>query len=299
VTDPTNPLHRPSTRSPSLVLGFRLLLLFAALGAAVTAVALTVRDAGERDSGARYVCPMHPQVTADAPGECPICRMALEPARGETTPMARGPMASMSDEVEAVENVRKHNVIDFVRRRTLLPHMREMRGPAVVEDDGSIGVVFYKDQVDVIGVGEIGTFSLTRAPEVTIAVRRTADAPAPWDGSTSRILFRSETAKGGAPVRPGDVGWVELARKSRDVLAVPASAVLQSPEGPYVLAWTGVGYKFEKRPIEIGETFAKGGFTVVVSGLRANERVVSRATFFLDAERRLASRGPEGGWGAP
>ncbi len=27
---------------------------------------------------ARYFCPMHPQITADAPGECPICHMALE-----------------------------------------------------------------------------------------------------------------------------------------------------------------------------------------------------------------------------
>ncbi|HEY3592476.1 MAG TPA: hypothetical protein VGL13_01325, partial [Polyangiaceae bacterium] len=91
-----------------------------------------------------------------------------------------------------------------------------------------------------------------------------------------------------------DVGWVELSRKARDVLAVPASAVLQSPDGPYVLAWTGTGYQFEKRSIEIGETFTKYGFAVVLSGLRANERVVSKAAFFLDAERRLANRATEG-----
>jgi Cu+-exporting ATPase len=29
---------------------------------------------------ARYVCPMHPEVVQDRPGDCPICGMALEPA---------------------------------------------------------------------------------------------------------------------------------------------------------------------------------------------------------------------------
>ena len=27
----------------------------------------------------RYQCPMHPQITASDPGECPICHMDLEP----------------------------------------------------------------------------------------------------------------------------------------------------------------------------------------------------------------------------
>src|SRR5207248_3753603 len=30
-------------------------------------------------TGARYVCPMHPQIEQDHPGNCPICGMALEP----------------------------------------------------------------------------------------------------------------------------------------------------------------------------------------------------------------------------
>jgi Cu+-exporting ATPase len=29
--------------------------------------------------GARYTCPMHPEIVRDAPGDCPICGMALEP----------------------------------------------------------------------------------------------------------------------------------------------------------------------------------------------------------------------------
>jgi Cu+-exporting ATPase len=32
-----------------------------------------------RSHGTRYTCPMHPEIVRDAPGNCPICGMALEP----------------------------------------------------------------------------------------------------------------------------------------------------------------------------------------------------------------------------
>jgi hypothetical protein len=54
------------------------------------------------------------------------------------------------------------------------------------------------------------------------------------------------------------------------------------------------GHGFEKRPIEIGETFVKDGFAVVLSGLRVHDLVVSRASFFLDADRRLGMATKEG-----
>jgi hypothetical protein len=78
-----------------------------------------------------------------------------------------------------------------------------------------------------------------------------------------------------------------VAPRPRQVVGVAASAVLQSPEGPYVLAWSGHGYTFVKRPIEIGETFFKHGLAVVLSGLQPNDRVIARSTFFVDADRRL------------
>lgn len=44
-------------------------------------VAETVRDAnlGAEPAGSVFTCPMHPQIRRDAPGNCPICGMALEP----------------------------------------------------------------------------------------------------------------------------------------------------------------------------------------------------------------------------
>ncbi len=36
---------------------------------------------GPAAQAAAYVCPMHPQVTSNAPGNCSICGMALSPRR--------------------------------------------------------------------------------------------------------------------------------------------------------------------------------------------------------------------------
>ncbi len=49
--------------------------------------------AGPAAARARYFCPMHPQITADGPGECPICHMALEPLdrAGAAAPPAAPP----------------------------------------------------------------------------------------------------------------------------------------------------------------------------------------------------------------
>jgi hypothetical protein len=273
---------------------FRVVLLILAATAVVVGAAIAFRDRTGADAGARYACPMHPEVMAAEPGQCPICRMALEPI-GREAPSggAHGNMGDMT----AVENVRKHNIIEFVRMKSLLPDLREMRGAAWVEPDGMITAVFYNDQIDSLAADEPGSFSLADSPEITFPVRRTADSAIHWDASTSRIRFRLDTgrvAPNPAP-GPGRTGWLEVARKPREVMAVPASAVVQSPEGPYVLLSTASG-AFEKRPIAIGETFIKQGFAVVLSGLRANDRVVARATFFLDADRKLAERGGEKDW---
>lgn len=43
------------------------------------------RPATHEATAARYVCPMHPQITSDKPGSCSICGMNLVPVREATT----------------------------------------------------------------------------------------------------------------------------------------------------------------------------------------------------------------------
>jgi hypothetical protein len=251
---------------------------------------------------------MHAEVRSAAPGECPICRMALERV-GFVPGAAKAYLeAAGTVDLRAIDNVKKHNIVDFVRKHALLPVLRELRGPAWVEggrEDGqdgtagkTIAAIFYNDQIEAMAADESATFSLSEAPATTVEATRTADAPVPWDRSTSRLRFRAG-AKGAAHLAAGQVGWMEAAPRPRQVVAVAASAVQQSPEGPYVLAWSGQGYTFVKRPIEIGETFVKHGLAVVLSGLQPNDRVIARATFFVDADRRLGANAGEIALGAP
>jgi hypothetical protein len=274
-----------------VIVAVRALLLALAAAALAAAVAIGVRGRVETGAPVVYACPMHPEVRGRAPGECPICRMALERVGRPAAAFTRANAAETAD-LAAVENVRRHNIVDSVRRHSLLVPARELRGPASVGDDGVVTAVFYDDEIAALGADEVGTFTPTDTPQRSFGVERIAGAPERWDRSTSRIRFHlvQAAARAAAP-RAGQVGWLELEPRPRQVLTVPASAVLESPEGPYVLAWTGSGFTFEKRRIEIGETFLKQGMVVVLSGLHVNERVVGRATFFLEADRRAAAGG--------
>lgn len=265
----------------ALVIAFRLALLVAAAGA--VAAAVVIGTAGAGGGAPVFACPMHAEVRVRAPSSCPICGMALE--RVGAAPPTRGATAAVPD-TTAVENVRKHRIMDFVRKRALLASIRELRGPAWVEDDGAVVAVLYDDQIAALATDEAASFSPTGTPSVAVAVRRTGEPARRWDASTSSLRFRA-FAKGDSS-RAGDVGWLQVTPKPRDVLAVPSAALLADAEGSYVLVPDGAE-GFERRSIRIGETFAKQGFAVVLDGLREHERVAARATFFLDAERKLAA----------
>ncbi|PZR75052.1 MAG: copper-transporting ATPase, partial [Chthoniobacterales bacterium] len=53
------------------------------------------RATAPRSSAGKYVCPMHPEVQSDKPGDCPKCGMALERAMPQSrvqTPIYTCPM---------------------------------------------------------------------------------------------------------------------------------------------------------------------------------------------------------------
>jgi Cu(I)/Ag(I) efflux system membrane fusion protein len=69
--------------------GALVLVLLAGVGAGVGGALLVQRNAPHQDQAAApaaakptYVCPMHPTVTSDHPGDCPICGMKLVLATG-------------------------------------------------------------------------------------------------------------------------------------------------------------------------------------------------------------------------
>jgi hypothetical protein len=281
----------------SVVIG-RLLLLLVAAAAVASAFVLSRRhDRAVSRLGGHYVCPMHPDATSRTPGDCPICRMALEPvdtARpGAPSATAADPApGSVTDPASETglasstfpepTSLPSYKLVAAATRRIVA---REVHAPAWLEPGGIVVAVLYKDELAGLARGEHGLFFRAAAPTAGVDVRPTAEPPAEWDPATFRVRFRVDP---GAPgLDPGDVGWVKLAARRRELLVVPSAAIVNSPQGAYVLVASMDGQTFSKRYLETSRVFS--GFAVVLSGLREEERVVVGNTFFLDVERRLRS----------
>lgn len=275
------------------IVALRLLLLLLATGAGVVALWIARHDEGDVHAArGRYVCPMHLEVTADAPDECPICRMALEPRtvlpRGASSAAHPEPGAAddpnstrpTATQARQLANYARFSHIGMVRKHML---DEEIVAPAWLESDRAVVALIYRNEAEVLEAEERASFSVAGSPGTGFEVRLTADPPVSWDRSTSHVRFRLET--NASSLRPGASGWIRLAKKPRQMLVVPSSAVLESDEGPYVLTYSVADRKFAKRPVEIGKVFAS--FAAVVSGVRERETVVEMNTFFVDAERRL------------
>jgi hypothetical protein len=67
-------------KSVVLVLVTSIAIAAACASTPAPAAATTVTT-GDSDAGATYVCPMHPEVTSEAPGRCPKCGMKLVPKK--------------------------------------------------------------------------------------------------------------------------------------------------------------------------------------------------------------------------
>jgi hypothetical protein len=233
---------------------------------------------------------MHPDVRSGAPGECPICRMALEPLGGGTGDASHA----------AAVNASTFQAYDFVRHRGL---GQDVRAPAWVESDGAVAALLYRDVIASLSLEDRVVFSPSDAPDTNVWLHLTGEPPGAWDEATSRVRFRVDprcpelggsTTRcpelGGSTTRSPElggstVGWVRFSPKRREVQVVPYTAILQGASGPYVLVASGDGRALARRPVDLGTVL--GGMAVVLSGLRLHERVLTRGTFFVDAEMRL------------
>jgi hypothetical protein len=269
----------PSRSGGKAVLAARLGLLLGAVVALAGAIHLArahdrVAGSAEALSTERYACPMHPEVVSRLPGECPICRMALERVSG----IEKHPMTMAKD-----------GVVGVVKRQVVT---QTIRAPAWTTPDGTLNAVVYQDDLVGLGPGQQALFFSNATPGTSAAIRRTDARPVHWDDATVQVTFRFEHPTGST-----DRGWVEIAATPRSFLVVPTSAVLYSGTGAYVLAAGTTENTFTRRSVDVGRILDSGygaglvddryGAIVVRSGLEAGERIIIEDTFFMDAERRL------------
>ncbi|HJU92442.1 MAG TPA: SCO family protein [Pyrinomonadaceae bacterium] len=105
-----------------------------------------------KSSAARYVCPMHPDVTSSRPGKCPKCKMALRLTRTKTEKGA--PPETKSTESGAVSSPRLPDVM--------------------VQDQNGKSLNFYTDLVKgkVVAVNFVFTTCTAICPSLTATFRR-------------------------------------------------------------------------------------------------------------------------------
>ncbi len=271
---------RPS--STTAVLIGRLGLAAIAAAAAAASLVAWRNGAAPPPLGARapalYVCPMHPQVTAPVPGDCPICRMALVPSA--TARAAAGEPTTLT--LPADKRLRGWDAISHAKR---FQSSLEMRAPAAADGDGATGVALYHlDESQLIRAGEEGLFSPSSGPRADaplgLPVRVLPGPPQRWDDATVLVRF---AAAPGTRLAPNETGLLKLATRQRDDLVVAEEAVVDAPDGPYVLV-TADRRTFRKRPVEVGSRLY--GQAAIVRGVVRGEGVVARHTFVLDYERR-------------
>jgi len=152
----------------------------------------------------------------------------------------------------------------------------------------------YPHQLEAIHVGDAARFTTPALadrvfeakvdlvyPDVDLATR------------TTRVRFQVDNKD--LALRPGQFGTAELSGKAGVALAIPLDAVIDTGKSVYVFV-VEEGGRYTPRTIEVGEQVDEK--LVVRGGLHEGERVVSGATFMIDAESRLeaalsgASEGP-------
>lgn len=280
------------TRSTPLVVVLRIALAAVAAGAVVAAV--LVSRGGTAPAGRRYVCPMHSEVVSAHPGDCPICGMALEETDAAhhvampDDPATTGAQDIALTALRASEEARR--LLRFSvspARRNVLPG--EVFAPAIAEADGTITARLYRDELATLVADEHAEFIPAAAPEAPVELVRDAQDPA-IHATLADVKFRPEPhpagGSGAAAAPPaGQVGWVKLASKTRDMLVVRSSSVIHGPDGPYVLVFSAQKGNLTRRKVEFGKEWE--GMTAIVGGLRDKEFVVMGDTFSFDAERRL------------
>ena len=102
------------------------------------------------------------------------------------------------------------------------------------------------------------------------------------DSRTGRL--RIEVANPDGLLRSDMAATAEIANPLPPAIAVPDSAIIDSGKRQVVLVALGEG-RYEPRPVKLGARLP--GYVQVLEGLKPGEKVVTSATFLIDAESNL------------
>lgn len=154
-----------------------------------------------------------------------------------------------------------------------------------IADLGRVYVIasVYPHQLPLIHLGAEASFHSTSLPGRAFATKAELIYP-DIDPGTRTARVRFQIKDGDLALRPGQFGTIELAGEVGTQLTVPMDAVVDTGRAVYVFLAEEGGH-FLARSVVLGEQV--GDRFVILRGLAEGDRVVSGATFLIDAESRL------------
>jgi len=141
----------------------------------------------------------------------------------------------------------------------------------------------YESEAADVSLGEEAVITSEALPNNVLRGRLTFIYPE-VKPDTRTLTVRMEFQNPGLKLKPGMFVNLELHRRLGRRLTVPVDAVLDSGEHQRVFVDRGHGV-FEPRHVTVGAR--TGDYAVILGGLRAGERVVTRANFLIDSESNL------------
>jgi Cu(I)/Ag(I) efflux system membrane fusion protein len=136
-----------------------------------------------------------------------------------------------------------------------------------------------------VAQGESADVTLDAYPGVTFRGRVVFVEPV-LDADSRTLRVRTELANPGGKLKPNMYAKVMLHSASREVLVVPASAVLFTGRRPLVWVESAPG-RFSPHAVRVGET--SGGFIEILSGVEEGDMVAETGGFLIDSESQLAN----------
>jgi RND family efflux transporter MFP subunit len=141
----------------------------------------------------------------------------------------------------------------------------------------------YEFEAPNVSLGQEATLTTESLPGQTVRGRLVYIYPE-VKPDTRTLTVRMEFANADLQLKPGMFVNVDLRRSLGRQLTVPVDAVLDSGRRQMVFVDRGGG-SFEPREVQLGERTET--LVTVLRGLRAGEKVVTRANFLIDSESNL------------
>jgi RND family efflux transporter MFP subunit len=141
----------------------------------------------------------------------------------------------------------------------------------------------YEFEAPLVRVGQAASMTLTSFPGRIFRGRITYIYPQ-LDDATRTLKVRAEFSNPGFALKPDMYADVELRIDYGKQLSVPQEAVLDSGSEQLVFVAREGGY-FEPRKVQLGDKVDNQ--FIVLSGLKAGDRVVTSGNFLVDSESKL------------